>query len=149
MTSRYGRAKSLEDITCDDAMRDPVWVWALDELEGDETWQKPVIGTTDVDRALLRRHLTAIITLRAVSRPELVLSGEFDGTAVAALALWSAGRWRMLPEVADLEYPLEVEAVPTIFGIPNARFRLHAPEEDRAMRVHDDDLAPEGRSTSG
>lgn len=137
MGRRYGEAKSLDDITGNDAVRHPIWVWALDgeTVPGrDETWQQPVTSTTDVDDDLLRRHRTVIITFTMLGRTGVTLSGEYNGQVVSAIAAWDHGEWLLLPDM-DLEYPFTIEAVPTLHGVAGARFLVRTAHEDAAPRT--------------
>ncbi|MEP7377903.1 MAG: hypothetical protein ABI675_31180 [Chitinophagaceae bacterium] len=48
MAYTTGKSKSLDNITLDDALKYPIWEWALDEEKKDgqdETWQRPIVGS--------------------------------------------------------------------------------------------------------
>lgn len=138
MYDATGKSKSLEDITIEDVLKDPIWVLALDEegVEGqDETWQKPVTGATDVSPELVSFFLTLNILFKVVGA-ELNGSGDYDHERgeISGFALWQNGDWRpMLREVEGLEFPVIFEAVPTIYGKPGVRFVCET-EDDRIAR---------------
>jgi hypothetical protein len=136
---KTGKAKPLEKITLDDALRYPIWVWALDEahLEGqDETWQKPVVDESDVTTEMLNRFATVTITLR-VAGDDRFASGEYDHEtrALSSLAVWHDEEWRLIPDVPGVAFPLELEAVPSILGESSVRFSLPSTDADRAVRT--------------
>lgn len=153
---KTGKAKPLESITVDDAVEHPIWVWALDEafLEGqDETWQKPVLGATDVTADMLRRYASVTITLEVHGDNLLVASGEYDcqSSALSALAIWHENQWKLVPKVPGLVFPLVFESVPAILGRKGVRFALAAPEDDRAMMLPNSHLpdAPQAKPEGG
>ncbi len=51
----FGKSRPVADLTLDDILRHPIWIWALDEegLEGqDETWAKSVTNTSHAGEQL-------------------------------------------------------------------------------------------------
>lgn len=55
-----GKSKPLEVVTLDDMLKNPIWVFALDEEENedqDETWIKPVLNSTDIDKKLVEGYI--------------------------------------------------------------------------------------------
>ena len=56
MALQLGSAKALDDITLEDVIANPIWLWtwetedenSLEPLEQDDAWQRPVLGTRDV-----------------------------------------------------------------------------------------------------
>lgn len=120
----FGKSQPLEAATLDDALRHPIWVWALDEetVEGqDETWQKPVVNTTDVGKDLALYY--PIITFRVVGTA-LYGSGGYDHAKglLSGLSIWQAGQWRDPRDIAGVTTPVTFEAVPTIMGKAGVRF---------------------------
>ena len=105
MSYKTGKAKSLDDITIEDALEYVIWEWALDE-EGDEdqdeTWQRPIIDSKDVTSEML----TPIITLQ-VKDTNLYASGEYDHEEklVRAVAFWDNNSWTLPPDFSTVSFP--------------------------------------------
>ena len=76
MAYTTGKSKSLDDITLDDALKYPIWEWALDE-EGedgqDETWQRPIVDTDNVTDDIYNPTITI-----KIKDTELFGSAEYD-----------------------------------------------------------------------
>ena len=78
MALTFGPAKSLDDITLDDVLKYPVWLWVWETgQEGapgqDETWQQPVTSTADVTDEMTE----PIIGFR-VKDTDIYGSGSYD-----------------------------------------------------------------------
>ncbi len=140
MEFETGKSKSLEDITLDDSLEHPIWVWALDEegVEGqDETWQKPVLGETEVTPELIAHFLVLNIPFKVVGT-ELLGSGDYDHERgeIGGFAIWQDGEWKpRLRDVEGLGYPVEFEAALPICGRSGVRFVCNSQEVFTAIRV--------------
>jgi hypothetical protein len=134
MGYKTGKAKSLDDITLEDIMKYPIWVWAWDEEgteEMDETWQKPIIDTTDVTENIF----TPIITIR-VKNTIYYGSGEYnkDTDQLKSLSIWKDDQWIDVREFTAVPTPLNFVAVPTIKGESNVEFICNDISTDLATR---------------
>ena len=135
-----GRSKSLEDITLEDCLEQPIWVWALDEegVDGqDETWQKPVTGATEVTPELIAHFLVLNIPFNVVGT-DLLGSGDYDHERgeIGGFAIWQDGGWKpRLRDVEGLTFPVEFEALPPICGRAGVRFVCNSQEVFTARRV--------------
>lgn len=62
MTMKYetGQSKPIGDVTLDDMLKYPIWIFAIDE-EGeedqDETWQKPITNSSNVGKELFEAYI--------------------------------------------------------------------------------------------
>jgi hypothetical protein len=134
---RYGSPRSMDDIALDDVLAHPIWVWVweagLEDAEGveDETWQCPVLDTTDVDDSMTE----PVITLR-IEGSAVIASGSFDPgeDRLLGISVWQEGAWVDFRD-ADLAEPIVFVAVPTIRGVAGVRFACNDPAEDRATRI--------------
>jgi hypothetical protein len=134
MSYKTGKAKSLDDITLEDVINHPIWVWALDEerVEGqDETWQKPVTSTTNVTEDIFN----PTITLR-IGNTNYYGSGEYDQQEkeLSGLSIWLDGEWIVIGEFTAVPTPFSFFAVPMINGEANVEFVCSDVEADRARR---------------
>ena len=77
MAYTTGKTKSLDDITLDDALKYPIWEWALDE-EGedgqDETWQRPIVDTDNVTDDIYNPTITIKINFKKILNLFLIFS---------------------------------------------------------------------------
>ena len=140
----FGTSRPIEELTLDDILRHPIWVWALDEetVEGqDETWVKPVTNTEDAGEDLA--YFFPLLTFRVVGS-QLHGFGDYDhdgfttGDGVPLIfgfRIWQAGGWRELPEVEGLSAPVVFEAVPRILGREGARFQCDTLDAWQARRI--------------
>ena len=89
-----------------------------------ETWQKPVINTTDLSRSLERAYI-CVIAIKVVST-DICGSGDYDHAtgSLSGISLWYDGDWAEIGNVDELEAPLEFEAIPSIFGETGVRFAV-------------------------
>jgi len=136
---QLGSAKALDDITLEDVIANPIWLWTwetgdentLDPLEQDDAWQRPVLGTRDVTAEMSE----PIITFR-VSGINVVGSGSYRPREdrLFGMAVWRDGRWTLLKDSA-LAVPLSLIAVPTINGVADAEFVCVDLKQDEASRV--------------
>lgn len=139
MEFETGKSKSLEDITLDDCLEHPICVWALDE-EGvenqDETWQKPVLGATEVTPELIARFLVLNIPFKVVGT-QLLGSGDYDHERgeIAGFSIWQDGEWTGLRDVEGLSYPVEFEAALPICSRSGVRFVCDSQDVFSARRV--------------
>jgi len=135
MKFKVGTPKALEDISAQDVEAHPIWLWAWEAgLEGeveDETWQCPVLDTSDVTDAMTE----PVITLR-VEGSGVIGSASYNAglDQLEAISIWENGAWTGIQEAA-LAAPVSLIAVPTIRGIAGVKFVCSQPDEDRAPRV--------------
>lgn len=131
---KFGESKPLESITLDDVLAHPIWVWAIDEEDKpgqDETWQKPVINTSDVSHHLV----DPIITIRIKGR-DIHGSATYNHRRkmLNGISLWIDGKWVGLREAKDIPHPLFLIAIPTIRGKSNMEFRCDDFASDEATQ---------------
>ncbi len=134
MAYKTGKSKSLDDITLDDALKNPIWEWALDEEgeEGqDETWQRPIIDTDKVTDDIYN----PTITLK-IKETELFGSAEFDNEtqSLSAISIWLDKEWKILNQT-QLKSPIIFIAIPKIDGTENVEFICSSLTSDNAERV--------------
>ena len=133
MSYKTGKAKSLDDITIEDALEYVIWEWALDE-EGDEdqdeTWQRPIIDSKDVTSEIL----IPIITLQ-VKDTNLYASGEYDHEEklVRAVAFWDNNSWTLPHDFSTVSFPLTLVSLATIEGRSNCEFIYERPDLDETF----------------
>lgn len=133
MAYTTGKSKSLDDITLDDALKYPIWEWALDE-EGedgqDETWQRPIIDTDNVTSDIYN----PTITLK-IKDTELFGSAEFDNDtqSISAISVWLDDEWKILTQT-QIKTPIIFIAVPKIDGVENVEFLCDSLSSDNAER---------------
>src|SRR3954470_12043207 len=101
MSHKLGSPKSLDDITLEDVLAHPVWLWVWEtghELEGeiDESWQQPVLNTREVTDDMSE----PIISFR-VKGAEQYGSGSYNPEEgkLFGMALWIDGQWQTIGEV--------------------------------------------------
>lgn len=136
----FGKSKALDDITLEELHRHPIWVSALDEegIEGqDESWQKPVINTTDVTDSVAGQLTGAMIAFKVVGKKLLYGCGEYDhGRGTIGLPWFLHHQRRVdLCEVPGLTFPVIFEALPKIRGESGVRFSCPTPEAWEARRI--------------
>ena len=135
MALKFGTPKSLDDISIQDVKTHPIWVWVweagLEDQAEDETWQCPVIGTSDVSSAMTEPVITLYIN-GGVATGSASYNVELD--QLEAISIWEGDTWVGVQESA-LPAPLSLVAVPTIHGVPNVEFVCNDPAADRASRV--------------
>jgi len=135
----FGKSKCIVDIRLEDVLRNPIWVWCLDEegVEGqDETWQKPVIDTTDICDALADELAGTLIVFKVVST-RYYGSGSYDhrfGT-IEGFWIWDGDLRPDLKDIEGLIGPVILEAVPTICGKSNVKFSCATPDAWEAHRI--------------
>lgn len=135
MKLKIGTPKALDDISAQDVKTYPIWLWAWeagleDEVE-DETWQCPVLNTSDVTDAMTE----PVITLR-IEGSDVIGSASYNAglDQLEAISIWENGAWVGIQE-STLAAPISLIAVPTIRGIASVKFVCSQPDEDRASRV--------------
>ena len=129
-----GKAKSLDEITLDDVLKYPIWEWALDEEgeEGqDETWQRPIIDTDNVNDEIFN----PTITLK-IKGTDIYGSAEYDNEtkSINAISVWYDDEWKVLNDY-EIATPFIFIAIPKIDGIENVEFVCDDLSEDRATKV--------------
>ena len=134
MKFEFGAPKALDDISLQDAMNHPIWLWAWEAgLEGeveDETWQCPVLNTSDVTDAMTE----PVVTLR-IEGNDVIGSASYNAELdqLEAISIWENGAWTGIQETT-LATPITLIAVPSIRGVTGVRFVCSEPDEDRASR---------------
>jgi hypothetical protein len=134
MGYKTGKSKSLDEITLDDALKYPIWEWALDEEgeEGqDETWQRPIIDTDDVTEDIYN----PTITLK-LKNNDLFGSAEFDNETqtLSAISIWFDTEWKTLNQ-SQVSTPIVFVALPKINGVQNVEFLCDNLDTDIAERI--------------
>jgi len=135
MKIKVGTPKALDDISTQDVETHPIWLWAWEAgLEGeveDETWQCPVLNTSDVTDAMME----PIITLR-IEGCNVIGSASYNAELdqLEAISVWENGEWTGIQK-ATLAAPVMLISVATIRGIAGVRFFYSQTDEDRASRV--------------
>ena len=133
MAYTTGKSKSLDDITLDDALKFPIWEWALDE-EGedgqDETWQRPIIDTDNVTDEIYNPTITI-----KIKDTELFGSAEFDNEtqSLSAISVWLDNEWKTLNQT-KMKTPITFIAIPKIDGVQNVEFFCDSLSSDNAER---------------
>lgn len=133
MTYTTGKSKSLDDITLDDALKYPIWEWALDEEgeEGqDETWQRPIVDTDNVTDDIYNPTITI-----KIKDTDLFGSAEFDNDtqSLSAISIWIDNEWKVLSKT-QITTPITFIAIPKIDGIQNVEFFCDSLTGDTAER---------------
>lgn len=118
---KYGKPKSLDEITLDDVLKNPIWspVWSIGlESEYPEDFQAPLLNETDLDEEIDN----PVITLK-VEGTNLIASGEFDWSEekLISIAVWYQDSWVLIRDVG-LTAPVILMSIPTIQGQANIRF---------------------------
>src|SRR4051794_833217 len=114
MSIRFGRAKHLLKITLEDIVRHPIWVSAHDDRH-DEEWLKPVDSPEGVTAELLRVSGSATIALRLANQDGFAIA-PFLRDRLFCVVFCIGGKW-VEPSGSGLRFPVQLEAVPTIFGV--------------------------------
>lgn len=123
-TSILGKAKPMDDVTLEDMLQYPIWVFALDE-EGDEgqdeTWLKPVLNITDVDESLYEAYI-----LLKTEHNNLYVSAslDIDRMKLDDVCFWANDEWKPISELQDVDCPLKLTSIPSLKGEDNFIFSL-------------------------
>ena len=142
MGIEYGPAKLLDEITLDDMLANPIWIWVWEEgLEGsseehpqqDETWQKPVLNTRNVTVGMFE----PIIAIR-VKGTEVCGAASYNQSEekLVDISYWVNGTWQGLKE-NTVEPPIVLVAVPSIRGEADVEFEseyINSYEATRSSR---------------
>lgn len=130
-----GTPKPLSEISAQDVLEYPIWLWVweagLEESADDETWQCPVLETSDVTDGMTE----PVITLK-VKGTNIVGSASYNPRSdqLEAISIWEGEAWIGVEE-SELPTPIVFVAVPTIRGIEKAEFICSQPSSDRAVRA--------------
>ena len=136
MALQFGEPKALDDITLDDAVRNPIWlyVWeaGIEDQAGDETWQCPVTNATDVAPDMVE----PVITLH-VKGTHLIASASYNAELdqLEAISVWSDGAWTTMAD-AGLRVPVCLTPVASIHGRKDVEFICRDLDLDVATRAH-------------
>lgn len=123
-TSILGKAKPMDEVTLEDMLQYPIWVFALDEEgkeEQDETWLKPVLNTTDVDESLYEAYI-----LLKIEHNNMYFSAslDIDRMELDDVCFWSNDEWKPINGLQDVDYPLKLMSIPSLKGEDNFIFSL-------------------------
>lgn len=129
-----GKSKPLHEISIEDYFKYPIWVTALDEetLPGqDETWQKPILDTTNVTPDMVM----VFIALR-IKGTNLRATSDYDCEAdeISVICVWYEGKWVTLAEIPTLKPPVTIVAVPSINGESDVEFVVENFKRDEGVR---------------
>lgn len=122
MNLKFGKPKSPENIKLEDVKKYPIWLWVweagLEEDAEDETWQCPIINSTNVTATLTE----PIITL-SVEGSNLFASASYNAerNQLESIAIWTNEEWQLLNK-SGLKEPITFLSVPLINGEENAKF---------------------------
>jgi hypothetical protein len=115
MKLKLGKGKTNHQRKPADWEKYPVWVNDLDEDNGDEEHEKPVVGVTNVNREVLNAGLVTIaLRMTGSDAPACGYLDYPNGDALAAVWVWHKGEWQEPRNIAGLRYPLHFESIPTI-----------------------------------
>jgi hypothetical protein len=128
-----GRSKPMEEVTLDDMLQYPIWIAAIDEEceeEQDETWQKPIINSTDVKS----EYCEAYILLK-VQNTDLYVSACLDVEKMRLwdIAIWSEYEWISMDFYDEIEFPVRMISIPSINGFDSIEFICLKRKEDGIM----------------
>ena len=135
MPFKVGAPRPLDEISAQDVQTYPIWLWAWEAgLEGeadDETWQCPVLETSDVSEAMTE----PVITLMVKGR-NIVGSASYNSQSdqLEAISIWEGDTWIGVQETT-LPAPISFVAIPTIRGVEKVEFVCTEPSDDRASRA--------------
>ena len=151
----YGRSKPNSDLTLADVRRHAIWIWAVDEetVPGqDETWVKPVTSHTDVTEDLIAYVPRVVLIVQGteyLALGDFFAAGDIVGNHilqsvhpdaqpsdfVQQVQLHAAGGVVDEDSLQDLEYPITLEAIPSVRGDPGVRFLWPGPADWIARRI--------------
>lgn len=119
-----GKSKPLEVVTLDDMLKNPIWVFALDEEENedqDETWIKPVLNSTDIDKKLVEGYI-----LLKNKTMNVFVSACLDvkQKKIDDITFWENDEWKPISSVQNIKFPLELISIPSIEGKEDYTFIL-------------------------
>jgi hypothetical protein len=135
MSYTTGKAKSLDGITLDDVLTYPIWEWALGgetEPGQDETWQWPIISTTDVTPDMSQ----PTITFRIKGTNEYG-SAEYnlEEDVLENISIWNNDEWISIYDKENMDFPVIFVAIPSIKGKENVEFEYTDWEKENATRI--------------
>ena len=135
MAFKVGIPKPLDEISAQDVQTHPIWLWVWEAgLEGeadDETWQCPVLETSDVSEEMSEPVITLV-----VKGSNIIGSASYNPQSdqLEAISIWEGHTWIGVQETT-LPVPISFVAVPTIRGMANVEFVCTDPSDDRASRA--------------
>lgn len=136
MTYKTGNAKPLDDITLADVLEHPIWEWALDGETNpgrDETWQRPVISTTNVTAKMVQPTITLVI-----KGTDIYGSAEYnaDNHTLESMAIWHQNEWISVFDYEDFAFPVIFVAIPSIEGKSGIEFEYSNWQMETASRIN-------------
>ena len=128
MQNQYGAAKANIDITLQDLLAHPIWLWCLtldlpDEddgpLDGDETWMRPLLSSADVTPEMVQPMIRL-----AIKGTEFHASGLYDHAtgSLDAICVYPPGGPTQPQRVQGLSSPIIYVAAPTISDVAGVEF---------------------------
>ena len=134
MEIKFGRAKHFDNIKLKHVLQYPIWVTAHDDRH-DEEYEKPIINADDVTEQIDR--LGPIITFKVDGYDNLYGTGYYyhEENYLFSISLWLEDHWVAIEDFNDLVLPVTFEAIPKIFGVPNAKFVCKDRNGNRAFGV--------------
>jgi hypothetical protein len=133
---QLGNLKRLEDMSLSDFTEHPIWVADLSgECDDgfDETSQRPVVGTCDVTKSMLKEFVSVSVLI-AISGTDIQGTADVsEDLNLSTLCLWQDDEWKSPKEIRGFPEDAHVEVIPTIEGQENLRLS-YDPRSDIATR---------------
>lgn len=111
----YGDAKPIDEVTCEDIMKYPVWVFDYDEEdyseEQDETWLEPIL-----DKCLYSSDQSGYVLLK-IKDTKLLAFGSVDIKNGTLMDIWYFNpndKLMQAIKTIDINMPISFVAVPEI-----------------------------------
>lgn len=111
----YGDAKPIDEVTCEDIMKYPVWVFDYDEEdyseEQDETWLEPIL-----DKCLYSSDQSGYVLLK-IKDTKLLAFGSVDIKNGTLMDIWYFNpndKLMQAMKTIDINMPISFVAVPEI-----------------------------------
>lgn len=136
----YGPWKFSDEITFQDMLNNPVWLWCLDTDEGGvpdggtEATLRPLLNTTDVPPS----HISPPLILLRIKGGEYYASGLYfkDRKKLEAIIVYKDDGFFDPSEVNNLVEPVIYLAVPSINGYKNVEFESPTVTTDEAFQIN-------------
>lgn len=125
-TPRYGAWKFLHEISLQDMLTNPVWVWCIQvdddgvPSDGDETSMRPFLDSNEVPLD----HVAPPLILLHVKGTDYFGSALYNHSSktIDSICLFLINGMTTSNEVSDLPDIVEYESVPLIGGLQNVKF---------------------------
>lgn len=141
MSVAFGAIKHIDNITLEEVLAHPIWISAEADQGLEEHW-KAVINREDIhDDLLLIDH--PILAFRVAGHTWVGVGFyDHDCSLLYGLYIWLEDHWAPLDLVIDLEMPVILTSIPTIYGQAGVQFILQDISDDRAKRILPPPSAP-------